>query len=54
MEERIDEGDTVIIYVSFGNTYPIVVKRGAKLTMRYGELRHECVIGKRYGTASVA
>lgn len=48
--ERIDEGDTVIVYVSFGNTYPVVVKRGQTLNMRYGALRHEFIIGKPWGS----
>jgi hypothetical protein len=43
----IEEGDTVIIYVNFGSTYAIRVRRGMTLTMRYGALRHEYLIGKR-------
>ncbi|CAJ0949172.1 unnamed protein product, partial [Mesorhabditis belari] len=48
--DRIDEGDTVIVYVSFGNTYPVVVKRGITLNMKYGALRHEFIIGKPWGS----
>lgn len=46
----IAEGDTVIVYVNQENQYAIVVKRGVTLHMKYGALRHEFLIGKRYGT----
>uniref|UniRef100_A0A8R1DHU7 tRNA (adenine(58)-N(1))-methyltransferase n=1 Tax=Caenorhabditis japonica TaxID=281687 RepID=A0A8R1DHU7_CAEJA len=47
--ERIEEGDTVIVYVTFGQMIPTVVKRGQTLMMKYGALRHEFIIGKRWG-----
>uniref|UniRef100_A0A915P4C9 Vacuolar protein-sorting-associated protein 25 n=2 Tax=Meloidogyne TaxID=189290 RepID=A0A915P4C9_9BILA len=46
----VEEGDTVIIYVNPGTKYSIVVKRGKTIHMKYGALRHEFLIGKRYGT----
>lgn len=46
----IDEGDTVIIYVNFGTIYAVKVKRGITLHMKYGALRHEFLIGKRFGS----
>uniref|UniRef100_A0A914XLL6 tRNA (adenine(58)-N(1))-methyltransferase n=1 Tax=Plectus sambesii TaxID=2011161 RepID=A0A914XLL6_9BILA len=49
-KEKIEEGDTVIIYVNFGSTYAVKVRRGQTLTMRYGALRHEFLIGKPYGS----
>ncbi|CAI2298625.1 unnamed protein product [Caenorhabditis sp. 36 PRJEB53466] len=48
-EDRIQEGDTVIVYVTYGQMVPMVVKRGQTLMMKYGALRHEFVIGKRWG-----
>lgn len=48
--DRIEEGDTVIIYVTFGTTHPIVARRGQTLNMKYGALRHEFVIGKQWGS----
>uniref|UniRef100_A0A1I7WIT3 tRNA (adenine(58)-N(1))-methyltransferase n=1 Tax=Heterorhabditis bacteriophora TaxID=37862 RepID=A0A1I7WIT3_HETBA len=48
--EKIDEGDTVIIYVTFGTTHAIIVKRGMTLNMKYGALRHEFIIGKPWGS----
>ncbi|CAJ0575504.1 unnamed protein product, partial [Mesorhabditis spiculigera] len=48
--ERIDDGDTVIVYVSFDSLYPVVVKRGQTVSMRYGALRHEFIIGKPWGS----
>ncbi|VDN30855.1 unnamed protein product [Gongylonema pulchrum] len=44
--ERIEEGDTVIIYVNYGTCYAVEVKRGLTLTMKYGALKHEYLIGK--------
>uniref|UniRef100_A0A8R1TNP5 Vacuolar protein-sorting-associated protein 25 n=1 Tax=Onchocerca volvulus TaxID=6282 RepID=A0A8R1TNP5_ONCVO len=49
-KEIIEEGDTVIIYVNYGTSYAVEVKRGLILTMRYGALKHEYLIGKRYGS----
>lgn len=46
----IAEGDTVIIYVNFGKIYAIKVKRGCTLNMKYGTLRHEVLIGQRFGS----
>ncbi|GMT28382.1 hypothetical protein PFISCL1PPCAC_19679 [Pristionchus fissidentatus] len=48
--DHIEEGDTVIVYVSFGSMYPIVVKRGLSITMKFGQLRHEFLIGKQWGS----
>ncbi|VDN95115.1 unnamed protein product [Brugia pahangi] len=48
--EIIEEGDTVIVYVNYGTSYAVEVKRGLILTMRYGALKHEYLIGKRYGS----
>ncbi|CAO4362615.1 unnamed protein product [Caenorhabditis nigoni] len=47
--ERIQEGDTVIVYVTYGQMVPTVVKRGQTLMMKYGALRHEFIIGKKWG-----
>ncbi|CAD6197032.1 unnamed protein product [Caenorhabditis auriculariae] len=49
-EDRIEEGDTAIVYVCFGVTHAIVVKRGMTLAMKYGALRHEFIIGKPWGS----
>jgi len=49
-EEFIKEGDTVIIYIDHDNFVSIVVKRGITCNMKKGALRHEFLIGKRYGT----
>lgn len=50
LSDFIEEGDTVIVYVSFGSMYPIVVKRGMSITMKFGQLRHEFLIGKQWGS----
>lgn len=46
-KDKIEEGDTVIIYVNFGTVYAVDVERGRTLNMRYGALRHDYLIGKR-------
>ncbi|PAV85335.1 hypothetical protein WR25_22837 [Diploscapter pachys] len=46
----IEDGDTVMVYVSFNMIYAIVVKRGLTLSMKYGALRHDFIIGKRWGS----
>lgn len=48
--DRIQEGDTVIVYVNFGSTYAVQVQLGQSLTMKYGALRHEFIIGKLWGS----
>lgn len=48
--ELIEEGDTVIIYVTFDSTHAIIARRGLTLCMKYGALRHEFVIGKPWGS----
>ncbi|KAI6182924.1 TRNA (adenine(58)-N(1))-methyltransferase [Aphelenchoides bicaudatus] len=49
-EEYIREGDVVIIYVDSENILSVVVKLGTTCNMKNGALRHEFLIGKRYGT----
>lgn len=48
--DLIEEGDTVMIYVNFGAICAVRVTRGCTLNMKYGALRHEFLIGKRYGS----
>jgi hypothetical protein len=36
----VAEGDNVIIYVSYGSTHAITVRRGMSLAMKYGALRY--------------
>ncbi|CAI4224116.1 unnamed protein product [Auanema sp. JU1783] len=52
--DLIKEGDTVIIYVSYGHTHTIIVKRGITLAMKYGALRHEFIIDKPWGSKITA
>jgi len=47
--DRVEEGDTVIVYVNYGSCCAIKVKLGQTLNMKYGALRHEFLIGKPYG-----
>jgi tRNA (adenine57-N1/adenine58-N1)-methyltransferase len=47
--EHIEEGDTVIVYIDPKNIKSVVVQRGKTISMKNGALRHEFLIGKRYG-----
>lgn len=46
---HISEGDTVIVYMSFNNLRPIVVKRGDMFHSRFGSIKHADLVGKQYG-----
>jgi len=46
----IEEGDTVIVYLDHLSSIAVKVKRGLTLHRKYGALRHEFLIGKRFGT----
>lgn len=46
----INEGDTAIVYLSFNQLYPIQVKRGLSHHTKYGSLKHDDLIGKKYGS----
>jgi len=46
----VEEGDTVVIYKNFNQTSVLVVERGKVLQTKYGALRHEYIIGKKYGS----
>jgi len=49
-KDVIEAGDTVIIYLNHTTSYAVKVQHGKTLNMKYGALRHEFIIGKRYGT----
>ncbi len=48
--DLIQEGDTAIIYLSFSQLYPIKVTRGLSHHTQYGQLKHNDIIGKKYGS----
>ncbi|RMZ96371.1 tRNA (adenine(58)-N(1))-methyltransferase catalytic subunit TRMT61A [Brachionus plicatilis] len=48
--KTIKEGDTVILYLSFNQLYPIQVKRGLSHHTKYGSLKHSDLIGKKFGS----
>lgn len=49
-KDLIEEGDTVIVYVNHETSYAVDVRRGCTLTMKYGALKHEYIIGKKFGS----
>ncbi|KFD45392.1 tRNA methyltransferase complex GCD14 subunit [Trichuris suis] len=46
----IQEGQTVIVYVGYQQSFAITVQRDATFQHRYGMLRHNDLINKPYGT----
>lgn len=48
--EFIKEGDTLIVYLSFKQMYPIRVTRGLSHHTKYGSMKHSDLIGKKYGS----
>ncbi|XP_060551920.1 tRNA (adenine(58)-N(1))-methyltransferase catalytic subunit TRMT61A-like [Ruditapes philippinarum] len=49
-KDKIDDGDTVMLYLGFDNMHTIVVKKNDTFQTRYGALRHADLIGVRYGS----
>ncbi|XP_054154127.1 tRNA (adenine(58)-N(1))-methyltransferase catalytic subunit TRMT61A-like [Oppia nitens] len=45
----IQEGDTLVVYLSPQNIYPIRVQKGQVFQTKYGALRHDDIVGKQYG-----
>lgn len=45
----MSDGDTVIIYLSISSVYALSVKSGKVFQTKYGALKHDDVIGTRYG-----
>lgn len=46
----IEEGDLIIVYLDVRHMYPLTVKRDMVFQSRYGALKHDDVIGKKFGS----
>lgn len=46
---QVEAGDTVIVYVGFDAIFPIVVEEGKITQTKYGAMRHDWLIGCKYG-----
>ncbi|KAJ8308171.1 hypothetical protein KUTeg_013045 [Tegillarca granosa] len=49
-KEKIEDGDTVILYLGFDNMHAIKVRDGQTFQTKYGALRHSNLIGKEFGS----
>lgn len=49
-KETIDEGDTVVIFLSVNHFYTLVVKKESVFQTKYGALKHNDLLGKTFGT----
>lgn len=49
-KDKIEEGDTVMLYLGFENMHTIVINNKSTFQTRYGALKHSDLIGVRYGS----
>ncbi len=49
-KDKIDNGDTVILYLGFNRMMALTIERGKVHQTRYGALRHADLIGKQFGS----
>jgi len=49
-KSKIEENDTVILYLGYDNMHAIQIKRGQTFQTKYGALRHSDMIGVEYGS----
>uniref|UniRef100_A0A0N4ZFH9 tRNA (adenine(58)-N(1))-methyltransferase catalytic subunit TRMT61A n=1 Tax=Parastrongyloides trichosuri TaxID=131310 RepID=A0A0N4ZFH9_PARTI len=49
-EELIQDGDEVVIYMSYGELKSITIKNGQSFNMRFGHIRHSDLIGIPFGS----
>ncbi|XP_013784259.1 tRNA (adenine(58)-N(1))-methyltransferase catalytic subunit TRMT61A-like [Limulus polyphemus] len=47
--DLVKNGDTVLIYLSISNIYALKITSGKVFQTKYGALKHDSIIGKRYG-----
>ncbi|XP_005089200.1 tRNA (adenine(58)-N(1))-methyltransferase catalytic subunit TRMT61A [Aplysia californica] len=50
MKEKVEYGDTVLVHVGFDNMLPFIVQKGVTHQTKFGAVRHDKLIGKKYGT----
>jgi tRNA (adenine57-N1/adenine58-N1)-methyltransferase len=50
---EIGENDTVIMYMTFNEMRPTVIKRGSMFHSKYGSVKHVDLIGKKFGSRVV-
>ncbi|CBY10132.1 unnamed protein product [Oikopleura dioica] len=48
--DTIQENDTVIIYISNDDLFPITVKKGEVKQTKFGAIKHNEIIGKKFGS----
>ncbi|XP_021378014.1 tRNA (adenine(58)-N(1))-methyltransferase catalytic subunit TRMT61A-like [Mizuhopecten yessoensis] len=49
-KKKIEEGDTIILYLGYENMHAVTMKRGQTFQTKYGAMRHADVIGMDYGS----
>jgi tRNA (adenine57-N1/adenine58-N1)-methyltransferase len=49
-KDHIEEGDTVIVYISNDNLTPLKITKNEIYQTKFGAIRHNEVIGKKFGS----
>lgn len=49
-KERIEYGDTVIVYMGFESMFPVEVESGKVHQTKYGAVKHDALVGLRFGS----
>ena len=48
-KKNVEAGDTVIVYIGPDSIFPVVVEKGKTTQTKYGAMRHDWLIGCKYG-----
>lgn len=49
-KSNVEVGDTVIVYTGHDAMFPVVAKTGETTQTKYGAIKHNYLIGHKYGT----
>ena len=49
-KKDIENGDLVILFLGYNNMLPLTVNSGETYQTRFGALRHNDIIGKKFGS----
>ncbi|GFN84238.1 tRNA (adenine(58)-n(1))-methyltransferase catalytic subunit trmt61a [Plakobranchus ocellatus] len=50
IKQTVGYGDTVLLHVGYDNMLPMIVTKGMTHQTKFGALRHDSVVGKKFGT----
>lgn len=50
IKDEIEYGDTVLLHVGYDNMLPIVVSEGKTHQTKFGAVKHDSLVGRKFGT----